>query len=167
MVLLQIRTTPLWQGFPSLATLLFNCLVHGIMPVIDRKPVSVDNDDELHKKLTHRQGKNDPNNDTLQVFVSIPIGSTVVVQQEDGGLWTHGTIVGKGDHHHHNRSYKIQVTTTGRITTCNRQHIKPTPITAEDYMHYQARKHTNTDPLNAILDHIQKKSTYILEQSYF
>ena len=35
----------------------------------------------------------------------LPIGSTVVVQQEDGGPWTHGTIVGKGDHNHHNYSY--------------------------------------------------------------
>ena len=65
-------------------------------------------------------------------------------------------VVGKGDHNHYNRSYKIQVTTTGRIITCNRQHIKPTPITAENYMCYQARKHTKTDLLNAILDHIKK-----------
>ena len=50
------------------------------MPVLDRKPVSVDNDDEHHKKHIRRQGKNDPNNDTSQVFASIPIGSTVVVQ---------------------------------------------------------------------------------------
>ena len=162
MALLQLRTTPLGQGLPSLATLLFNCPVCGIMPVTDRKPLSVDNDGEHHKKLMHRQGKNDPNNDTSQVFVSIPIVSTVVVQWEDGKLWTHHTIVGKGDHKHHNRSYKIQVTNTGRIITCNRQHIKPTPITAEDYMHYQARKHTKTDPFNAILDHIQKKFTDIL-----
>ena len=114
-----------------------------------------------------RQGKNDPNNDISQIFVSIPIGSTVVVQQEDGGPWTHDTIIGNGDHNHRNRSYKTQVTTTGRIITCNRQHIKPTPITAEDFICYQARKHTKTDPLDAILDHIQKKSTYIPRQSYF
>ena len=77
------------QGFPSLATLLFNYLVHSIMPVIDRKPLSGDNDDKHHKKLVHRQSKNDVNNDASQVFVSIPIWSTVAVQQEDGGLWTH------------------------------------------------------------------------------
>ena len=59
-------------------------------------------------------------------------------------------------------SNKIQVTTTGRIITCKRQHIKPTPITAEDYMSYQARKHTKTDPLDATLDHIQKNPhTYL------
>ena len=86
------------------------------------------------------------------------MGSTVVVQQEDEGMWTHGTLLGNGNHNHYNRSYKIQVTTTGRIITCNRQHIKPTPITAEDYMCYQGRKYTSTqtDPLNAILDHIRK-----------
>ena len=50
------------------------------MPVIDRKPVSVDNDDEHHTKLVHRQCKNDTNNDASQMFASIPIGSTVVVQ---------------------------------------------------------------------------------------
>ena len=56
MALLQIRTTPLGQGLPSLAMFMFNYPVHIIMPVIDRKPVSVDNDDKHHKKLMHRQG---------------------------------------------------------------------------------------------------------------
>ena len=75
---------------------------------------------------------------------------------ERWGTMDHGTIVGKGDYNHHNRSYEIQISTTGRIITCNRQHIKPTPITMEDYMCYQARKHTKTNPLIAILDHIWK-----------
>ena len=57
MALLQIRTTPLGQGLPSPAMLLFNCLVCGIMPVMDRKPTKIDSDDEHHKNLMHRQGK--------------------------------------------------------------------------------------------------------------
>ena len=134
MVLLQIHTTPLGQGFLSLAILPFNHLLHGIMPVIDRKPIGGDSDDEHHSKLVHRQHKNNINNGASPVFVSIPIGSTVAVQQEIGGLWTHGTIVGKGDYNHHNQSYTIQITTTGRRITCNRQHIRPTPITADDYI---------------------------------
>ena len=80
MALLQIRTTSLGEGLPSLATLLCNHLVHSIISVLDRKPFSVHNDDKHHRKLMHRQGKNDPNNDTSQVFVSVPIGSTVAVQ---------------------------------------------------------------------------------------
>ena len=42
----------------------------------------------------------------------------------------------------------------GRIITCNRQHIKLMSITAEEYIHYQAKKR-QTDPLDAILDHIK------------
>ena len=49
MALLQIRATPLGQGLPSPATLLFNHLVHGIMPLNDRTPINIDNDDEHHK----------------------------------------------------------------------------------------------------------------------
>ena len=97
--------------------------------------------------------------------MSIPIGSTVAVQWEDWGPCTHHTIIGKGNHNHHNRSYKIQVTNTGRIITCNRQHIKPTPITAEDYMCYQASKHTKIDPLNAILDHIQRNPPTYMDKA--
>ena len=80
LALLQIHTTPLGQGLPSLATLLFNHPVCGVIPVIDRKRVIVDNNDEHQTKLVYRQGKNDTNNDASQVFASIPIGSTVVVQ---------------------------------------------------------------------------------------
>ena len=77
-----------------------------VMHVIDRKPVNVDNDDDHHIKLIHRQSKNDTKNDASQVFVSIPIGLTVAVQWEDGGLWTHGKILGR----------VITITTTGHIT---------------------------------------------------
>ena len=80
MALLQICTTPLGQGLPSLVTLLFNHLVHSVMTVIDRKPVDGDNYHEHHSKLVHRQHKNDINNDASPVFASIPIGSTLAVQ---------------------------------------------------------------------------------------
>ena len=118
MALLQIRTTLLCQGLPSPATLMFNRQVCGIMPVLDCKPIKQDCDDYHHKKLINRQQKN--NNDTSPVFACIPVGSAVVVQQEDGGLWTHGTVVRTGYHNHHDRSYTIQFTTNSRCITCNR-----------------------------------------------
>ena len=59
MAVLQTRTTPLGQGLPSPATRLFNCLVRGIMPVMNRPPINIDNDDEHHQTLMYRQGKND------------------------------------------------------------------------------------------------------------
>ena len=107
-----------------LAILLFNCLVHSVMLIIDRKPIAQDNNDEHHSKLVHMQQKNDTNNDASSVFASIPIGSTVTVQQEDGGLWTHGTIVEKREHNCHDQSYTIQLTATSRRITCNRQHVR-------------------------------------------
>ena len=80
-------------------------------------------------------------------------------------MGAHGKIVGKGDHNYHNRSYKIHVTTTGKIITCNRQHIKPTPITAEVYIWYLFRKHTKTNLLDAILDHIKKNPYSYLNEA--
>ena len=48
------------------------------MPVLDRKPVGKEYDDEHHSRLVDMQHKS--NNDALPIFASIPIGSTVVVQ---------------------------------------------------------------------------------------
>ena len=56
-------------------------------------------------------------------FAFILIGSAVVVQWEDGGLWTHGTIVGTGDHNHNNHLYTKQLTANGRRITNKRQNI--------------------------------------------
>ena len=141
MAVLQIHTTPLGQDLPCLATLLLNWPVCSIMPVLDRKPLGGDYDDEHHSRLIDRWHKN--NNDASPIFASIPIGSAVAVQQEDGGLWTHGTIVGTGDHNHHDWSYTVQLTTNGRRISQKRWHIKPTSVTADAYIQYQATKHTN------------------------
>ena len=129
------------------------------MPVLDCKPIGQDHDDNHHNKLVDRQQRN--NNDASPVFSHIPIGSNVAVQQEDSGSWTHGMIVGTGDHNHHDRSYMIQLTTNGRGITCNRCHIKPTSITADTYLQYQSTKqsHTRTDPLADALNNINKNST--------
>ena len=138
MTLLQICTTLLGNGLLSPATLMFNRQVCGIIPVLDHKPIGQDCDDDHCNKLVDRQQKS--NNDASPVFASIPIGSAVAVQQEDGRLWTHGTIVGTVDHNHHDRAYTIQLKTKSRWITCNRQHIKPTSITADTYLQYHTTK---------------------------
>ena len=48
MALLQIFTTPLGQGLPSPATLMFNRVGYGIMPILDHKPVGQECDDKHH-----------------------------------------------------------------------------------------------------------------------
>ena len=58
------------------------------MPVINRLPINLDNDDEHYEALVNREtkNKNDKKYDTVRNYVSFSIGSTLVVQQEDGGL---------------------------------------------------------------------------------
>ena len=73
----------------------------------------------------------------LPKIINFLTGSTVLVQQEDGGSWIYGTVVGRGNHNHNNRSFTIRVTKTGFNTTGNSKHIKMTPITAEQYLRDQ------------------------------
>ena len=44
--------------------------------------------------------------------------------------------------------------------------MKPTPITAEDYIYYQVNKHAKKDPLDAILDHIRKNPLHLQTKLY-
>ena len=149
--------TPLAQGLPSPAIMLFNHPIRGIMWVINRLPFGIDNDDEHHKAIIKRQTKNDKDKDTSKNVVSLPMGSTVVVQYKDGGPWTHGMIEGKCDCNHHNRSYIICITKTGRLVTWSRQHIKPTQVSAEQYLCVQLQKHTKKDQLDNIPTQIEKQ----------
>ena len=65
--LLQMQMTPLGQGLPSPAMMLFNCPVRGIMPVINRT-ISIDNGDE-HQVIIKGQAKNDKDKGTSKNFV--------------------------------------------------------------------------------------------------
>ena len=78
--------------------------------------------------------KDDKNKDTSKNFWSIPIGSHCSGQWEEEGPWTHSSIEGKGNQNHHDRSYHICSTKTGRLVTQNRQQVKPTQISAEQYL---------------------------------
>ena len=74
-----------------------------------------------------------------------------MAQSEDGGSWTHGTVVGRGDHNHNDRSYTMRVTQKmGHIITRNIKQIKTMSITAEHYLRDQCTKHTE-NPLDKIL----------------
>ena len=77
------------------------------MSIINRALIGLNNDDEHYEALIKRQTKNDKNHDTFRRYASISMGSTVVVQHEDGGSWTHGTVESKGNHNHNDRSYTI------------------------------------------------------------
>ena len=87
------------------------------MPIMNRPLVGIDNDEEHHKVIIKRQTNNDKDKDTSKKFVSLPIGSTVVVHWEDWGPWAHGKIEGKGNQNHHDRLYHIHMKEKGRLVT--------------------------------------------------
>ena len=111
--LLQTQMNPLGPGLPSPATILFNHPIRGLMSIISRLPVGINNYEEHYAALVNRQMKDGKNQGTPRNYVSIPTGSTAAVQCEGGGLWIHGTVEGKGDHNHHERSYNIHIKKTG------------------------------------------------------
>ena len=88
-----------------------------MMPVIDRTPINTNNDDDHYERSLERQEKADQKYDTLRNYNSIAIGSTVVAQQEYGGLWIHGTTRDKGAHIHNDCSNSVHVTKTEWLRT--------------------------------------------------
>ena len=52
---------------------------------------------------------------THKEFSLVPVGSTVAVQHEKGGLWIPGTVIVNSDANHISRSYKLQLTKTGHF----------------------------------------------------
>ena len=117
----------------------------------------MDNDDEHYKTLINRQARNDKKYDTDRNYDLFSIGSTVAVQWEDGGPWTHGTVVGRCHHNDNSRSYTVRVTKTGDIIIRNNKHIKTTPITAEQYLRDQLSWHME-DPWDKILKQYESLS---------
>ena len=82
---------------------MFSRQVWGIMPVLDCRPLIKDCNDDHPNMLMDRQQKS--TNDASAIFPSIPIGSAVAVQSEDGRPWTHWTIVAMSNHNHHNMTH--------------------------------------------------------------
>ena len=73
------------------------------------------------------------NNSILKEYAFIPIGSTVAFQREESGPWTHGTVTEHHDAEHNGRSYRLWITTTGRIMTRTAGNIKIISILAKQY----------------------------------
>ena len=88
---------------PSPATHLFNHPITCIMPIINRPLIGLNIIGKHYEALVRGKMKND----TPRKYTSIPVGSTGMVQCEDSEPWIHGTMEGKGDNNHNDRSYTI------------------------------------------------------------
>ena len=125
---LLIIFTPIGVGLPSLSTLLFNRPIRDPLPQVNRKPTSVNADIEYYEALKAYHDKYLKGSDTQEDSHYFPLGSTLAVQYEDGGLWMHGVTEEASNTDHNRWSYIIRVTKTGRLIMHNRRHIYRTLI---------------------------------------
>ena len=59
---------------------------------------------------------------------------------------------------HNDQSYKVQVTKMGWLITKNSKHIKPTPITAEQYPRFRLSRGRETDTLEDIIKDFERQT---------
>ena len=96
--------------------------MHGLLPTLpdisdDQTRDTLANEQD-HMKLNHDYKIADKSESEL-----IPIGSQVMVQRDDSGPWTHGTVVDHNKAEHNMQSYDIRLTLSGCIITRNIKHI--------------------------------------------
>ena len=97
--LLQIGSTPIGPGIPSLAMLLFIRPIRVLLPQIGRDSINVNKDHEYYEALKSRQDTYIKNNNTHKDS-TFPAESTVAVQKEDGGPCTCKVVIeGNIDNH--------------------------------------------------------------------
>ena len=105
-------------GLPSPATMLFNKLMKGLLPQMNRDPIYVSNDDPYPEALEACQMKNDKGKDTQTILLFL-----LPLQQQNRGLWKHSMIFKPNNDDHRGPSYTIQVMKTRRLITWNSLHI--------------------------------------------
>ena len=59
------------------------------MPIINRIPIHSDNSDDHDEALVKKQSRIDKKSETVRNYDLFSIRSTVAIQQEDGGPWSH------------------------------------------------------------------------------
>ena len=99
----------LGTGLTSPATLLFNWPIRGLLPLINKEPININNDNVQYEALKVHQGKYVKNTDTCKDLLSFPIGSMVADQHKEGGQWIHGFIKEANKSGHTRRSYIIRM----------------------------------------------------------
>ena len=124
------RGSAVGNGLPSPVTLSFNRPIRALLLQINREQTNFNADDEHYEDLKTHQDKYIKGNDTYKDSFSFPIGSTLAVQNEDGGPWMHGTSEETNSTDHQGQSYIIRVIKTGRLMT----DICRTPIPAQQYL---------------------------------
>ena len=118
--------------------------MHGLLPTL-----SDICDDQICEVLEHKQEcmklKHVNKLSDRSESEVLPIGTQVMVQKEDTGPWTHGTIIHHNKAEHNKRSYRIKLPLTGHVVTRNTKHIRKTVIKPWMYKCIEKLKQTDND----------------------
>ena len=98
---------------------------------MNTEPINFNANNDHYEALKTCQDKYTKDSDTHKDSFPFPIGSTVPVQHEDDGPWTHGIVKETNGTYHQEQSYIILVMKTGRLIMSNMVHIHSTPVTTE------------------------------------
>ena len=120
------------------------------MLIINRPTLNTNNDDDHYETLAETKQKLIRTVILSEHVISFQ-QSSILVQREDRGPCTHGTIIEKGDQNHNDPSHKMHMINTGCLITMNRKHIKVIPITLEQHLMNQISKDRKTDTLELII----------------
>ena len=123
LALVQIRSIPTGPWLPSPSMLLFNRLIKGLLPQMNRKPIIINYDDVQYEVLKACHDIYVKNNEAHKDSLSFPIASTVPMQHVMAGSWTHIFIKAFNSSDHRGRSYMVRVKKTCRLITWNMRHI--------------------------------------------
>ena len=86
------------------------------------------------------QDKHVKNNDICKDSLSFPVGSTIAVECDYGGSWTHGVIKQTNSSVHKGRLYIVRVAKTASLIPQNKSHIWSTSIATEQFLMEQIKK---------------------------
>ena len=131
LVVLQIQSTLTGSWLLSPAAFLFNRPIRGLRPKPSRSPTLFDHGVDHYTILLERQWNAENDKDTHKSSLFLSGKLNVVVQCEDGGLWTYRTVFGHSPKVHSKRSHKITVMKIGYMITRKQPYVKNTPIWAE------------------------------------
>ena len=120
MSLVQIGSIPISPRLPTYTPV--NRPARGLFQRFSKPCVMCDNDEGDHVALKNRQPQANKGKHTYVNISLFPTGSTITVQCEDGGPWTHRTVIRHGSEDHNRGCYKSRVKRTNQNQSTSDSH---------------------------------------------
>ena len=91
----------------------------------------------------------------------------IIMLQKDKGLWTHQTVMDKGDQSYNEQSYGLHVTKMAWVIMRNSKLVKLTPIIFRQYLKYQLINNKTTGILEDKIKQFEDRTWRIIETTHY